>query len=237
MSFKRHANPTHRDVLGLGPGLVVLVEDLVVVRVEEDVLEGGLGHVVVPVRERLEGVVDGDGEAGLRGRALGGPRPAGGTVAVVVVLVGGREEVVVEVPGGLVEELEHRHHLPVGRVRVLERERLDDVLGSQDVVRVLVPAMGLSAIHEPCLSSLGDGKCGTFGPNSPSGTAAVARVVVTVLAARSSVQVDEDLETVVPRPANGIVEVLRLTLVVGLTGGDVVRPVSDGNSDVVEAGG
>jgi hypothetical protein len=63
--------------------------------------------------------------------------------------VGGREEVVVEVPGRLVEQLEHRHHLPVGWVRVLERERLDDVLGSQDVVRVLVPGMGLSMIPVP----------------------------------------------------------------------------------------
>jgi hypothetical protein len=65
----------------------------------------------------------------------------------------------------------------------------------------------------------------------------MSRVVVPVLATGSAMQVNHDHNAVVPRPADGVVEVLGLTLVVRLPGRDVVRPVTDRDTDVVQPGG
>lgn len=80
-------------------------------------LEVRLAHVVGPVRKRLETVVNDNEEARLGGGARK-PRPASSAVAVVVELMRGRQQLVVEVRGGLVEEAEGGHGAIVAGVTV-----------------------------------------------------------------------------------------------------------------------
>ncbi len=56
-----------------------------------------------------------------------------------------------------------------------------------------------------------------------------------VLASRSSVQVNDDLESMRARPADRLLEVRQLAGDVRLTRPNLECPVSDGNADVVEA--
>lgn len=70
----------------------------------------------------------------------------------------------------------------------------------------------------------------------PQSLTTVTGVVVPVLAPRCTVQVNHNLDIVVPRPADHSVEVVRLSLDVRLSSGDVVRPVTDRNSHVIQAG-
>lgn len=120
----------------LVPGLVVVVEDLVVVGVDKDRLKVGLGHEPVEGVERLEPVRDDKGETGLGGRAFGDPGVPSSSVCVVPVLPSGLEELVILECGGLVEECKHGDDLPVVGVRVFAGECLDDLLGAVDVVGV-----------------------------------------------------------------------------------------------------
>jgi hypothetical protein len=56
-----------------------------------------------------------------------------------------------------------------------------------------------------------------------------------ILGTRRTVEVNDDLEPMVTRPADGIAEVGELSLHVRLAARDVPRPVADGNPDVVQA--
>jgi len=63
----------------------------------------------------------------------------------------------------------------------------------------------------------------------------MAAVVEAVLAARSTVKIDDQLEVVVSRPSNGFGQVRKLTLDIGFAWADFKRPITDGESDVIEA--
>lgn len=127
------------DVSRPVPSLEIVVEALVVVRVDEYVFKVGFSHEAVERVERLEAIADDEGETRLARRALRRPRVSSTTVRIVPILPCRQKEVVAEVSGGLVEEAEHSHDLPVGRVRVFLSEGLDDKLGSDYVVRICVP--------------------------------------------------------------------------------------------------
>jgi len=94
-------------------------------------------------------------------------------------------------------------------VRVLFGKSLDDVLGPVDVVAI----------------------------GSKQGLSTTTRVVVTVLTSWSTVQIDHDLDVVIPCPTNDSVEVLGLTLDVGFPSGYVVCPETDGYTDMIQTGG
>lgn len=92
------------------------------------------------------------------------------------------------------------------------------------------------ALDEEVRESLG-AVDGALQCDSPQCLSTTSRVVVAVLAARSTVQVNHDLEVVVPCPPNHTVEVLGLTLDVRLAARNVVGPVPNWHTDVVETGG
>lgn len=133
------------EVGGPVPSVHVVAEHLVVVRVDQDALKVGLRHVPVERVERLETVRDDQGQSRLARGSLGSPRVSSRPVGVVPVLPGRLEELVVDVCGGLVEQAQRSNDLPVRWVRVLFRERLDDVLGPVDIVAVGGPVW-LSAV-------------------------------------------------------------------------------------------
>lgn len=70
----------------------------------------------------------------------------------------------------------------------------------------------------------------------PCLSTSVSRVVVSVLRAGSAVQINQNFETVVSSPADGLVEVGGLALDVRFAAGDIVGPETDRNSDVVKTG-
>ncbi len=61
-------------------------------------------------------------------------------------------------------------------------------------------------------------------------------VVVAVLRTRCTVQVNDHLQPVRPRPADSLIEIVRLTLNVRFPTGDIVRPEPNRYPDMIETG-
>lgn len=191
----------------LVPALVVIVEDLVVVRVDEHCLEIRFTHIVVESVERLEAVRYDQGQAGLGSGTLRCPGVSCGPISVIPILPGSAEELIVDIRCRFIEECEHSNDLPIVRIRVFTGQRFDHLFRSKDVL----------------------------GIGSPIGITSMTRVVVAVLTARSAMQVQDDFDVVFPCPTYRPVEILRRSLDEGLSTGDIVRPVPDRYTDMVQA--
>ena len=117
------ADATSRlDMLGRALSDLAVIEDLVLVRIEDDVVDAGLGvHEAVPKRLHvLEGVVDGDGGVGV-GVAHGAP-------AVVVEFLEGAE--VDDGAEGFVEQFDGRDDVGFFGVALGEGpDRIEGLLG------------------------------------------------------------------------------------------------------------
>jgi hypothetical protein len=94
-------------------------------------------------------------------------------------------------------------------VGVLFGQRLDDVLGTVDIVAI----------------------------GSKQGLSTTTGIVVTVLTSGSTVQIDHDLDVVIACPANDSVQVFSLPLNIGFTSRNIVCPETDRYTNVVQTGG
>lgn len=95
------------------PGLVVIVEDLVIVRVKEDVLIVRSSHIVLEGSQWLKAIVHDECKTRLALRPSLGPGVPRRSIRIVPVLPCGAEEIVGKVSSRLVKQADHRHHLPV----------------------------------------------------------------------------------------------------------------------------
>jgi hypothetical protein len=69
----------------------------------------------------------------------------------------------------------------------------------------------------------------------PSSFAAPSTVVIPILTARRAMQIHHDFDIVRSRPLDDLVQVVCLPVDPWLAVGNVVRPVADGDADVIEA--
>jgi hypothetical protein len=150
------------------------------------------------------------------------PRLAGDIVSVEVELSGYILDVSANPKDRLVEEFKHCNGITVLRRTVLSGESLDEVDGAFDVGWVGMPEISMYIKQN-------------VERDTPAGGTLVARVVVAILRAGSTVQIDQDFDFVGSRPSNSLVEVFGSTLNERFITLNIPTPVANRDTDMIQS--